>query len=483
MEFDEDRFFSGASRGDYLEALTAHAGLGSVVVVDGDSGSGVSTLLGQAVMALLDDLEVVRIDGHDPHDGNVVVEALLRHFNIERPELPETLRRTLVDGRIVVVADNSEALSEDALATMASLKQKLGGRLGYFFGGQSACLDQVKAAGFVVDDRLSLPALTAEDIQDCAWFVLGLELDDGESASLCDRCEGNLGQVLASLAPESPLASSVSTDEDEASLSFGARHQDEESEADLEDDSGWEDEGEESSDDRAEPPWRHITAVAGLLVVVALLWFGLSSNSQEDPSTRVIALPVPAEPAANELPIDATGSDEVQPMTPTMEPVARLEDLKVREDGEVILEPVSDPVMQSDPPQKDTVMTLSQAPEDPKPAEAPEPAVAEPSPQPKPLVDAEGYRHAGWLATQDDADWFLQITATSQQEGARRVLDQIDRKGAYYEAQRNGKTVWLVLAGDYSSRQAALDAKSSLPAKLREAGPFPRKMADIRGEL
>ena len=77
----------------------------------------------------------------------------------------------------------------------------------------------------------------------------------------------------------------------------------------------------------------------------------------------------------------------------------------------------------------------------------------------------------------------LQITVTSQEANARGVLDQLARKGAYYAARRNGKSVWLVLAGDYSSRQAALDAKAELPAKLRQAGPFPRKMADIRNEL
>ena len=32
MEHDDDRFFSGASRGDYLDALTAHAGLGPVLI-------------------------------------------------------------------------------------------------------------------------------------------------------------------------------------------------------------------------------------------------------------------------------------------------------------------------------------------------------------------------------------------------------------------------------------------------------------------
>ncbi|MEE2870543.1 MAG: SPOR domain-containing protein, partial [Pseudomonadota bacterium] len=99
-------------------------------------------------------------------------------------------------------------------------------------------------------------------------------------------------------------------------------------------------------------------------------------------------------------------------------------------------------------------------------------------------LDAElGYQREDWLATLDDSRWFLQITVTSQEASARGVLDQLERKGAYYRAERNGKSVYLVLSGDYSSRQAALDAKSTLPAKLRSAGPFPRKMADIRSEL
>ena len=87
------------------------------------------------------------------------------------------------------------------------------------------------------------------------------------------------------------------------------------------------------------------------------------------------------------------------------------------------------------------------------------------------------------MAAVDDDSWFLQITATSQEANARGVLDQLERKGAYYRAERNGKAVYLVLSGDYSSRQAALDAKSTLPAKLRSAGPFPRNIADIRSEL
>ncbi|WP_290524046.1 SPOR domain-containing protein [Alcanivorax sp.] len=502
MEFDEDRFFSGASRGDYLEALTAHAGLGSVVIVDGERGSGVSTLLGQAVMALLDDLEVVRIDGADPHDGNVVVDALLRHFDIERPDLPETLRHALVDGRIVVVVDNAEQLSAEALSTMASLKQKLGGKLGYFFGGLPGLVEPVRAAGFAVDDVLTLPALMAEDVQDLAWFVLGLELDDTESESQCEQAGGNLGETLHALAPESALVSADSGTDN--TMRFGAREPEPVDELDDHGDGAFVDAppqaGEEEAE-RAAPPWRHIAAVAGLLVVVLLLWVGLSSDApQEQSAARSIALPAPqgnGDGVSQHKESSASEGEDAggRPLQPTMEPVARLEDLdardaNAREEGEVILEPVSDPVMQSAPPPKDTVMALPEAPEagggeaevEPSSGQTPEEAPASDT-GPAPLVDGQGYQHAGWLATVDDSRWFLQITATSQQEGARQVLEQIDRNGAYYRAERNGKAVWLVLAGEYSSRQAALDAKSALPAKLQQAGPFPRKMGDIRSEL
>ena len=183
-----------------------------------------------------------------------------------------------------------------------------------------------------------------------------------------------------------------------------------------------------------------------------------------------------------------------------MEPVARLEDLSDRRAAEpdqktdsdadsVTLTPVTDPVMQSAPARQEQEVRVAQ---EPAQAAAPEPKQEAPAesdavPASDPALsglDAElGYQQEDWLATLDDNRWFLQITVTSQEASARGVLDQLERRGAYYRAERNGKAVYLVLSGDYSSRQAALDAKSTLPAKLRSAGPFPRNMADIRDEL
>ncbi len=494
MEHDDDRFFSGASRGDYLDALTAHAGLGSVVALEGDSGSGVSTLLGHTVMALLGDMEIVRIDGAAEHNANVVVESLLRHFDIDRAALPDKLRETLADSRILVVVDNSEDLLDEAIATMAALKQKLGARLGYLFGGLPGTVEKLKGADLALDDVLDLPSLVADDIQDFAWFVLSASREEE-----------------AGVEPAAAFASRPADDDSQEELSFSSSAVDVEDEDDTEFDDR--DSPEEGQDRRAAvtPPWRHVAAAVGLLVVVAIVWSVFSGGSDDGEGqgqSRELALPVPEQPATADA--DASGADDAptRPLASSMEPVARLEDLPERQSPEsepeaneeaanVSLTPVTDPVMQSAPAREEPEVAVTQGPaaQESEPAQGPEtqPVSAQEPDQPDTVpasepalsgLDAElGYQREDWLATLDDSRWFLQITVTSQEANARGVLDQLERKGAYYRAERNGKAVYLVLSGDYSSRQAALDAKSTLPAKLRSAGPFPRNIADIRSEL
>lgn len=536
MEHDDDRFFSGASRGDYLDALTAHAGLGSVVALEGDSGSGVSTLLGHTVMALLGDMEIVRIDGAAEHNANVIVESLLRHFDIDRAGLPDKLREALTDGRILVVVDNSEDLLDEAISTMAALKQKLGARLGYVFGGLPGTVEKLKGADLTLDDVLDLPSLVADDIQDFAWFVLGLELDEAQADRLRHDSDGNIAHLLELLRSRdvgAPMMMSASPEEEgdsEPAAVFASRPVDDDSQEQLhlsslaageESDAGAESDDEDYQDDEQDrraaavtPPWRHVAAVVGLLAVVVIIWLVFSGGSDDgsgQEESRQLALPVPERSGTDVEPAAGGVEAPTRPLTSSMEPVARLEDLPRRqasesdseaadsEAGSVSLTPVTDPVMQSAPArQEQEVRVAPESTTDPAeeskqesqttqeaPAEKPDEAGAVPASEPALSgLDAElGYQQEDWLATLDDSRWFLQITVTSQEANARGVLDQLERKGAYYRAERNGKAVYLVLSGDYSSRQAALDAKSMLPAKLRSAGPFPRKMADIRSEL
>ncbi|MDX1803546.1 MAG: SPOR domain-containing protein [Alcanivorax sp.] len=458
MSTDGSRFYRGASRAEYLDALCGHASQGSTAVLEGDAGSGVSCLLGQAVMALFEGMEIIRIDAAESHDGGVVVEALLRHFDIERPQLADVLRDTLANSRLTVVVDNAEELLDEALMTMGSLKQKLGGRLAYLFGGLPGAAEKIKGADLLVDDVLDLPALSVEEVTAFADQVAGVTLSEEDAVSVHEESHGLPG-ILLELLQDMPSAPLV--------MAPGERQ-----------------EGAVSMAAARALPWRHVAAVAGLLVLLVIIWsaFGGGQEGDSAPVSRQLALPVPKQ--------DATQADpeEITPLKPTMKPVARLEDLNKpgrREDGgadaggepvdaaqrdradsDVQVTAVTDPIMQSAPAEKAASSSTRSASESRK-SDTAEPV----------------YHQASWLKGLADSRWFLQVMVTGDEAKARAVLDQIKRHGAYYSALRNGKSVFLVLAGDYASRQAAEDARASLPERLRAAGPFPRQMAAIRKEL
>jgi len=92
---DEDFFYEGAERGDLLDALNGHAHDGATTVLEGEAGSGVSTLLGMLSMSLVGDFELIRLDGAEELGANAVVDAMLVHFDIERADLADTLKQTL----------------------------------------------------------------------------------------------------------------------------------------------------------------------------------------------------------------------------------------------------------------------------------------------------------------------------------------------------------------------------------------------------
>ncbi|MGB1496289.1 MAG: cell division protein, partial [Alloalcanivorax venustensis] len=141
---DEDFFYEGAERGDLLDALNGHAHDGATTVLEGEAGSGVSTLLGMLSMSLVGDFELIRLDGAEELGANAVVDAMLVHFDIERADLADTLKQTLADTSLVIVVDNAHLAPSEALATMASLKTKLGQRLTYVFGGEPGSAEHLR---------------------------------------------------------------------------------------------------------------------------------------------------------------------------------------------------------------------------------------------------------------------------------------------------------------------------------------------------
>ncbi len=504
---DEDFFYEGAERGDLLDALNGHAHEGATVVLEGEPGSGVSTLLGMLAMSLVGDYELIRLDGDDDLGANAVVDAMLVHFGIERDDLADTLKHSLAQNRLVILVDNAGKVPEAALATMASLKDKLGQRLTYVFGGEPGTAAAVGEGGLAVADTLVLPPLGGDDILALADDFYDLSLDEDEAETLRAETDGRLGPLLAVL--------------------------------------------EERAEDAAPParkpvPWRHGLAVGALILVVLVLW--LASGDDEPEAEQVVNLDLPQRPAQT---VDPDPDQNLEPETAedghdyglVSDPERTRNALAEFHDNAADFEQAETRRAESADKESADEQAGDTAP---APPAEPEADARQPAPRPEPATtpdaddgatatttadkagdsdnaddgnnignDADdnagdgadarassgertvsasepelsgldarlGYRQEDWLATRDDGEWFLQLVATGREDGARGVLDRIDRKGAYYRAERGGNKVYLVLAGPYPSREAALEARETLPETLRRGGPFPREMGSIRNEL
>ena len=255
-------------------------------------------------------------------------------------------------------------------------------------------------------------------------------------------------------------------------------------------------------------PWRHGLAVGALVLVVLVLWLA-SGGDDEAEQDQVVSLDLPKEPVAEaqdpaepapqatQSESSARSGERGDPET-TRRALAEYHDsARTFEEAEnvpeqVAAEPAAEdartpPAPEAPEPAGEQAATADAEPAEAEPAETAQEetpdTVSSGEPQLSGLDARLGYQQEDWLATRDDGEWFLQLVATGREDGARGVLDQIDRNGAYYRAERGDERVYLVLAGPYPSRDAALAARDELPEALRRGGPFPRDMGSIRNEL
>jgi DamX protein len=218
-------------------------------------------------------------------------------------------------------------------------------------------------------------------------------------------------------------------------------------------------------------PWRHLAAVAGLLLLVVLFWPGDDSQIKDNvvelrlperPAEQVTAMPLSAEP------VDITPliTDEVSEVFP--EPQVAVSEAP----------PAAEPVATPAPAVKAVERPA------PAPVVKPAPAPATTAPALTGMAAELAYRNEDWLLAQSAERWMLQVAAASSEDAARAMLDRLGReRSAYYRARRNGRVVFVVLAGSWSSRDQALAGRDKLAAEFRQLGPFPREMRAIHSEI
>jgi DamX protein len=104
-----------------------------------------------------------------------------------------------------------------------------------------------------------------------------------------------------------------------------------------------------------------------------------------------------------------------------------------------------------------------------------------------PAVAASGLpnRREAWLRQQDPSHYTLQLVAGTREETIEKFIRQhhLHDRLALYQTTRNGKPWYGLVYGIYPNKQAAIDARSQLPPKLRRVQPWVRPLADIQKTL
>lgn len=126
----------------------------------------------------------------------------------------------------------------------------------------------------------------------------------------------------------------------------------------------------------------------------------------------------------------------------------------------------------------------------PKPAEI---AVAKPAapavkPAEKPAAKpaaaaAAGGAGSGWYGSQAPGNYVVQILGTSSEATAQAYVKAQGGDYRYFKKNLQGKPLYVVTYGSFSSRDAALNAIKALPAKVQAGKPWPRTVASVQQEL
>lgn len=105
---------------------------------------------------------------------------------------------------------------------------------------------------------------------------------------------------------------------------------------------------------------------------------------------------------------------------------------------------------------------------------------------PAPEADKQGPHREAWLLAQQGELYSLQLLGSRSQKS---VVDYMNRyhldisQSAYYRGDYRGGEWYVLMYGLYPDRQAALDARTGLPAAVRKAKPWPRNLASVHKSI
>lgn len=445
-----------------------------LLVVTGPEGSG-KTLVRQALVASSNKQSVqsVVITPQDTFDSNHVLQQVAQALGSPRADfeaiMAQVIQMGLTGQEVYLLVDDAERLTGAAVETL--LRLAVGspeGRPHVFLFGQQSLVGRLEAL-VEGEERFHVIALQPYELEETREY-LAMRLEGAGSGLDC-LSEEQIARIYDVSGGWPGSINEAARDE----LLDAMEHS----------------KAKRSSGLRLPLPMKHLLAVLAVLAVVAVA-FLMRGGDPVEPAPSVTSLPLGANPAAES---DVQSAQAEAPVPASEEPIVR-EPLaasgapELEGDGEEAGdEPAAAPSIPEPAPQvnepapavvEETPAPRASAPEPVPPAEPKAPQRSEPVRQD---VAEPAPADSGWYASQPAGHYLVQVLGTRDENNAKGLVRQHGSGYRYFVKQHEGKPLYVVTYGSFSSRNAAVQAIQSLPASLKAGKPWARTVGSVQKEI
>ncbi|MDY7562989.1 AAA family ATPase [Pseudomonas sp. 10B1] len=474
-----------------------------LLVVTGPQGSG-KTLLRQALVASTNKQSVqsVVISARGATDAAGVIRQVAQALGVVQPEiraiLSQVLQLGLTGQEVYLLVDDAEQLGESALEALLGLAVGTPeGRPHVFLFGESSLIDRLdQLTAEEEQERFHVIELQPYTVDETREYLAqrldgagqGIELFTADQiADIHEHSNGWPGAINL-VARDAMIEAMIASRTAVKRPSMGFKM-----------------------------PKKHVLALGAVVVVgimAAWLMPGRSANNTAtapavtSPANAQAQLPLgQGQPGAQQSnnqsgpAIEFAGNSQPMPLplVGKSQPVMRgpLAEAAGNSDGDE-----SGPAGNLQPPTVTTTAPPVGVPAGPAAAVAPAPtrtapvaatkqptvqvATARPTPKvtEKPAVSAaKPAPGSSWYAGQAPGNYVVQVLGTSSETTAQTFVHEQGGEYRYFKKTLQGKPLYVVTFGSFSTHAAASAAIKVLPAKVQAGKPWPRTVASIQQEL
>lgn len=460
-----------------LHHLTRYSQL--MLVVSGPYGSG-KTLLRQAMVASTDEKTVMSqtISGANAADASALLRQIAQGIGLSQADPSAILRHLGELGNtnleVHLLVDDAHLLTDPALEALLRLSEGNDeGRAHVFLFTEPELLPRLNAlaAGREIFHAIQLQPYNSEDVRGYLAERLetvnqGLELFTEDQLEEIMLRSGGWPGAINEAAREVLIE-----DMDEREPVVAATTK------------------------MPKLPWKHLIALAAVVLVLLLLWV-FSSGKRDEPSAPAAEvsrdLGEPSAPAAGQTPIvfdDANTRTQTLPLPLNTGSDSSSDTQPAADTGQAQPQPASvpEPSVPAPTPAPAPAPVPAPAPAPtPKPAastpQPSKPAAAKPQSQPRPAAVTSAVGDSAWYAKQPAGRYTLQLLASRSETAARAVASR-GSDYHYFRKSHQGQSLFVVTYGNFANRDAALAAVNALPADLQSGKPWARSFGSIREEI